>query len=307
VAASCHGNRTEGRVSAETRRAGLLELVTAWLVCSGTWRGAGHRGCSAGRAGGEGHAVHQDVQVGLVAGHCVQRGQVGGREPKSSRRRKQDRAKAADKQAETRRFRARAARIRATGGCRSADAGRGSRRPRCASGRPGCAFVDRLDLRRCRGARCRERGGGAAPHRPGARRRGGDGRPGHWPASCCPPANTRSSGTPSNRPPATCTTVRSGQWFISHESLVTFLPSPAPARRGPKWGLWHTGPARRGQGHTHPARGAQSALQDLRARVLAGFAGGASISFTVMSGPEVSTIWTRFGSRVRNARKLRHP
>jgi lysophospholipase L1-like esterase len=67
--------------------------------------------------------------------------------------------------------------------------------------------------------------------------------------------------------------------------------------------------------HLHPDETGYQAMADAvtlagnasRDRVRAGFAGGWSISLTMMSGPEVSTTWTRCGSRVRNPRKLRAP
>jgi hypothetical protein len=59
---------------------------------------------------------------------------------------------------------------------------------------------------------------------------------------------------------------------------------------------------------TRTCSGARSGRpNDLRARVRAGLAGGGTTSVTVMSGPLVSTMWTRFGNRVRKARKLRQP
>ena len=60
-----------------------------------------------------------------------------------------------------------------------------------------------------------------------------------------------------------------------------------------------------GPGRHHRLR--PHSAQDLRARARAGLAAGFSMSLTVMSGPEVSTTWTRLGSRVRKARKLRAP
>jgi len=56
----------------------------------------------------------------------------------------------------------------------------------------------------------------------------------------------------------------------------------------------------------HAAPNRTRTPQDLRVLVLVGFR-GSPISLTVMSGPEVSTTWTRLGSRARKARKLRAP
>jgi len=106
------------------------------------------------------------------------------------------------------------------------------------------------------------------------------------------PAGERATAGPPAKQP-------SSQAAKQPSGIPGFPAVPPGTRRLPRASL----PRPHGR---HAAPNRTRTPQDLRVLVLVGFR-GSPISLTVMSGPEVSTTWTRLGSRARKARKLRAP
>jgi len=114
------------------------------------------------------------------------------------------------------------------------------------------------------------------------------------------PAGERATaGPPAKQPSSQAAKQPSSQAAKRPSGIPGFPAVPPGTRRLPRASL----PRPHGR---HAAPNRTRTPQDLRVLVLVGFR-GSPISLTVMSGPEVSTTWTRLGSRARKARKLRAP